>query len=83
MSTSTWTDSDTESACRIWAEYQRDHDVSCLIGQVAGIDPVNWRVWFGESAPEIGRQRHAEGLDSPFYSVRVGYNCYLRKGARR
>ncbi len=41
MSTSTWTNSDTESACRIWAEYQRDHDVSGLIGQVAGIDPVN------------------------------------------
>ncbi len=80
MSTSTWTNSDTESACRIWAEYQHDHDVSGLIGQVAGIDPVNGRVWFGESAAEIGRQRHAEGLDSPFYSVRVGYDYYLRKG---
>jgi len=83
MSASTWTNSDTERACQIWVEYQREHDVSELIGQVAGIDPVNGRVWLGESAADIWRQRQTEGLDSPFYSVRVGYDFYLRKGGRR
>jgi hypothetical protein len=83
MGTSTWTDVDTERACAIWAEYQRDHDVSTLTGQTAGIDPRTGRVWFGESAADIWRQRHAEGMDTPIYCVRVGFDYYLRKGGHR
>ncbi|MGP0063031.1 MAG: hypothetical protein ACLQGP_05435 [Isosphaeraceae bacterium] len=80
MSPSTWTDADTQRAQEIWAEYQRQHDVSSLRGKAVGIDPANGRVWFGESATDIWRQRQAETLDSPIYCIRVGYDYYVRKG---
>ena len=80
MLPSNWTDADTEHACRIWAEYQRQHDVSGLIGQTAAIDPSSGRIWFGESALDTWRQRQAEGTDTPVYCVRVGFDYYVRKG---
>ncbi len=83
MATSTWTETDTQRAKEIWAEYQRNHDVSALHGKTAGIDPVTGRVWFGESATDIWRQRQAEGIDTPIYGVRVGYDYYRRKGGSR
>ena len=49
-------------------------------GKAVGIDPANGRVWFGESATDIWRQRQAETLDSPIYCIRVGYDYYVRKG---
>ena len=36
---------DLERAKQIWAEYQKQHDVSDRVGQTAGIDPVRGRVW--------------------------------------
>ena len=78
-----WTDADTERAKEIWAEYQRTHDVSDRIGQAVGIDPMSGRVWFGESAVDIVHQRDAEGLTSPLFFVRVGYDYYQRKGRSR
>jgi hypothetical protein len=83
MSASTWTDADSERARQIWAEYQREHDVTALVGRTAGIDPVSRCVWFGESAADIWRQRQAEGVDTPIYCVRVGFDYYLRKGSHR
>jgi hypothetical protein len=83
MSASIWTDDDTERACKIWDEYQSEHDVSSLIGQTAGIDPDSGRVWFGESAADIWRQRQLEGIDTPMYCVRVGFDYYIRKGGHR
>src|SRR5881398_534085 len=83
MPASTWADADTERTRRIWADYQRKHEVSALMGRTAGIDPVSGRVWFGESAADIWRQRQAEGIDSPIYCVRVGFDPYLRKGSHR
>jgi hypothetical protein len=83
MSATHWTEADTVKAKQIWAEYQRQHDVSDLKGQTAGIDPVSGQVWFGESALAIKKQMRAEGIDTPFYAVRVGYDYYLRKGERR
>jgi hypothetical protein len=83
MSASAWTDSDTDRACRIWDEYRNHHDISSLIGHTAGIDPTSGRIWFGESAADIWRQRQIEGVDTPIYCVRVGYDYYLRKGHRR
>jgi hypothetical protein len=82
MSASTWTDADTARACEIWDEYQQSHHVASLIGQTAGIDPASGRVWFGNSATDIWRQRQLEGDDTPMYCVRVGYDYYLRKGRR-
>jgi hypothetical protein len=83
MSVSNWTDADTVRAKEIWAEYQHQHDISARKGQAVGIDPVSGRVWFGESGLDIKRQMVAEGIDRPFYCVRVGYDYYLRKGGRR
>jgi len=74
---------DTARAREIWAEYQRQHDVSDRMGQAVGIDPVSGRIWFGRKALDIARQMRAEGIDRPFYCVRVGSDVYGRKGGRR
>ena len=83
MSVSLMTDADVRKAEQIWAEYQKQHDVSDRKGQAVGIDPVSGRVWSGERALDIAGQMRAEGIDRPFYCVRVGYNHYLRKGGHR
>ena len=80
MPPTAWTEADTKQALRIWADYQHQHDVSSQIGRTAGIEPATGRVWFGESAVDIWRQRQAEGADTPIYCVRVGSDCYVRKG---
>jgi hypothetical protein len=55
MATTSWAKADTQKALQIWAQYQREHDVSDRRGQVAGIDPVSGRFWFGESVVDINR----------------------------
>ena len=75
-----WTKADSRNAKRIWAEYQKQHDITERIGQTAGIDPKNGRIWFGDSAIEIVERRRAEGLTSPLFFERVGYAAYFRKG---
>src|SRR5881409_2950829 len=47
------TEADVARAEQIWADYQRDHDVSDRIGRAAGIDPFTGRIWFGESIADI------------------------------
>ncbi len=79
MAVSSWTAEDTARARQIWEEYQKQHDVSDRHGQAVGIDPVSGRVWFGESAQDIWRQMEAEGVNTPTYLLRVGYDYYLRK----
>jgi hypothetical protein len=74
---------DVPRAKEIWAEYQRQHDVSALIGQVVGIDPASGAVYFGESATEIGNRLRAEGRHVPLFFSRVGSATYQRKGGRR
>lgn len=78
----TWSDMDTFEAKRIWREYQENHDVSQLEGRTAGIDLVSGRIWFGDSAVEAVTKMKADGIDRPLFFVRVGYEHYLRKGAR-
>jgi hypothetical protein len=78
MPPSSWTEADSLRAKEIWAEYQRQHDVSALRGQAVGIDPVSERVWFGESAAAIMQQQQAEGIWVPLYFLRVGSNYYQR-----
>ena len=78
-----WTEADSRNAKRIWAEYQKQHDITERIGQTAGIDPKNGRIWFGDSALEIVKKRETEGLTSPLFFQRVGYEAYLWKGGRR
>lgn len=77
------TDFDSERARQCWSQYQRQHDVSDRMGQTAGIDPVSGRVWFGSSAKDIVAQMEAEGVSTPLYFVRVGFDFYLRKGGYR
>jgi hypothetical protein len=83
MATATLSEMDVTRAKEIWAEYQKQHDVSGRKGQAVGIDPVSGRVWFGDSALDIRSQMDAEGVDQPLLVLRVGYDYYLRKGGRR
>ena len=80
MSHVEWAESDSAKAKQIWLDYQREHDLSSRIGQTAGIDPQSGRIWFGESIPDIVSQRDAEGLDTPLFFERVGFDTYHRKG---
>jgi hypothetical protein len=83
MSSSNTATVDTIKAREIWAEYQRQHNVTDRTGQAVGIDPVSGRVWFGRKALDIAHQMRAEGIDRPFYCVRVGVDYYGRKGRHR
>lgn len=77
------TEEELARAMQIWADYQKQHDLSDRKGQAAGIDPFSGRVWFGESARDIYYQRRAEGIETVFFCARVGSPTYLRKGGRR
>ena len=78
-----WTEADSHKCKQIWAEYQKQHDITERIGQTVGIDPKSRRIWFGTSALEIVKKRETEGLTSPLFFERVGYEAYLWKGGRR
>ncbi len=77
------TEEELARAMQIWADYQKQHDLSGRKGQAAGIDPFSGRVWFGESALDIWRQMQSEGVETAFFCARVGSPSYLRKGGRR
>jgi hypothetical protein len=83
MTISNWTETDTKRAQEIWAQYQRDHDVSPLVGQTAGIDPVSGRIWFGDSIQKVADQQDATGDRALLFFVRVGSPSYYRKGGHR
>ena len=80
--TPTWTESDTTTAKRIWAEYQRSHDVTALSGQAAGIDPRTGEVWIGEDIVDIALLRKSQGQTSPLFFARVGAETFYTKGWR-
>jgi hypothetical protein len=85
MSTSaaTWSEADTATACQIWADYQRQHDLSGRVGQAVGIDPISGGVWFGASAKDIVLRLEAQGVHTPLFFLRVGQDYYARKGGGR
>lgn len=74
---------DVERACAIWDEYRRQHDITPLVDQTAGIEPISGRIWFGESAADVYQKKIADGIEAPMYVVRVGYDYYVRKGRHR
>ncbi len=78
-----WTEADSRKCKQIWVEYQKQHDITERIGQTAGIDPKSGQIWFGDSIQEIVQQRQVEGLTSPLFFERVGYEAYFWKGGRR
>ena len=67
MNPANWTEADSRNAKRIWAEYQKQHDITERIGQTAGIDPKSGRIWFGGSISEIVEHRRAQGMTSPLF----------------
>ena len=75
-----WTEADSSTCKQLWAEYQKQHDITERIGQTAGIDPKSGKIWFGDSIQEIVQQRQVKGLTSPLFFERVGYTAYFRKG---
>jgi hypothetical protein len=83
VTVSNWTEADSKKAQEIWSEYRQEHDVSARVGQTAGIDPANGRIWFGESVQDVIAQRDADGSAAPLFLVRVGSETYYRKGGRR
>ena len=83
MSSTIWTEADTQRALSLWTDYQSAHDLSDREGQTAGIDPETGDIWFGDSAKDIVRQLDERGTRKPLYFVRVGRDYYVRKGGRR
>ena len=83
MSTHSAPTVDVVRAKAIWDDYCRQHDITALKDQTAGIEPVSGRIWFGESGIDVHDKMIAEGVHAPFYAVRVGYDYYVRKGSRR
>ena len=81
--TQEWTAEHTRRAEAIWDAYQREHDLSELVDQTAGIDPATGRVWLGEAAEVILDQQEDEGVEAPLLFVRIGRDHYFRKGGRR
>jgi hypothetical protein len=83
MTTTDWTEADSERAQVIWSEYQQGHDVLEKAGQTAGIDPFHGRIWFGNSIQDVIAKRDADGSAAPLFFVRVGSPTYYRKGGHR
>ena len=77
------TQAEQEQAQRIWAEYQKTHDLSALKGAIAGIHPETGQVWVGEWFPDVIAQRDEAGISDPLWFERIGYRAAFRKGGRR
>lgn len=82
MPVSHWTEADSRKAREIWEQYQRQHDLSHLAGQTAGIDPASGRIYFGDSIQAVVLQRDAQGSNAPLFFQRIGAPAYYRKGRR-
>jgi hypothetical protein len=82
MTTSSWTTADSDRARAIWSEYEREHDVSTMTGQTAGIDPGTGRIWLGDSIQDVVARRDADGFAAPLYVIRIGSEYYFRKGIK-
>ncbi|HTE20383.1 MAG TPA: hypothetical protein VK689_18620 [Armatimonadota bacterium] len=78
-----WKPGYTERAQEFWAAYQTAHDTSALVGHTAGVDPASGRVWIGETAEDVLDQLEMEGVETPLYFIRIGFDHYFRKGGRR
>jgi hypothetical protein len=83
MSTVKLTAADSAKARALWAEYQRQHDLSSRKGDTAGIDVFSGRIWLGKSITDVVSQRDAEGIDTPLCFERVGSPTYYRKVGKR
>lgn len=77
------TPAEIEKAKEIWAAYQKIHDITPWLNQMAAIDPKTGKVWIGETWREVSRQRDEEGAINPTYAVTVGKDYLFRKGGSR
>jgi hypothetical protein len=76
-------DVDIDEATRIWAEYERTHDLTGREHEAVGIDPKTGEIFFGDSAKAIAVRLIAEGTHRPLFFRRVGSPFYRRKGGAR
>src|SRR5262245_11985295 len=74
---------DTEKAKRIWAEYERTHDLGGMQNLAVGIDPESGEVHFGKSMEEIGERLEQEGRFKPLFYRWVNDPAYFHRGVRR
>lgn len=65
-----------------WMDYQANHNLESLRGQVAAVDPQSGRVWIGGDSLEAVDKMHADGVDTPVWLVRVGYDHLYVKDRR-
>lgn len=72
----------SERGKHAWSEYQREHEVESLRGHVAAVDPESGRVWIGEDSLDAVDKMNADGVDTPVWLVRVGYDYLYVKGRR-
>ena len=82
MANEAWTSENSNKSRLLWEEYQRHHDLIDFRGQVVAIDPQTERIWIDDSALEIAEQMRAEGVNSRVYLVRIGSECFVRKGRK-
>ncbi len=76
----TWKPEYTVRAQQIWADFLSKHDLSSKRGEIAAIDPQSERVWIGCSGVDVAQQMQAEGVSTPVFLIRVGYDHFVRKG---
>ena len=73
---------DTLRAQQIWADYERNHDLSGVVGKIAGVERESGRIWIADSGVEISECMREDGIAAPVYLVRVGSDHFVRKGRR-
>lgn len=72
----------TERGKKVWDQYQREHDLAHLRGQVAAVEPLSGRVWIGGDALEAVEAMNTDGIDAPVWFVRIGFSYLDVKGRR-
>ncbi len=72
----------TDRGQRAWERYQSEHDVAALRGQVAAVDPETGQVWIGKDTLDAVDKMNADGVDTPVWLVRVGFDYLEVKGRR-
>jgi hypothetical protein len=69
-------EADIERVRRIWAEYQRTHDISAYDGQTAAVDMVTGEVVFGPSAYQIWTRVREPGRTGRLFVIRMNSADY-------
>lgn len=74
---------DIEKAEKIWAEYERTHDLAANQDLAVGIDPETGEIHFGKTAKAITLRLMEEGRNKPLFFRWVKSPYYTRKVRKR